>query len=243
MCALALYLEDEGIPTVVIGLVREHVEAIRPPRGLWVPFMLGRPLGVPGDAAFQRRVVLAALGLFARERGPVLEDYPEEAPAVVNADEMEGMACPVRFGGDATPATLPAQVLAEVTQLRSWYDIALARRGRTTLGAAGASVEDLVRYLGSFTNGESPAPWRGDVTPANLLRLACEEIKAFYFEADAGQPGVRSPARLLQWFWHETAAGRLFFALAQAGAKSTDAQTRHFAKQSLLPRAAVEGEH
>ena len=34
-----------------------HSEIIRPPRALWVPFILGRPLGKPGDEAFQLAVV------------------------------------------------------------------------------------------------------------------------------------------------------------------------------------------
>ena len=41
MGALALYIEDEGVPTVGLSLVREHTAALKPPRALWVPFMLG----------------------------------------------------------------------------------------------------------------------------------------------------------------------------------------------------------
>ena len=241
MGALALYIEDEGVPTVQISLVREHTAAIRPPRALWVPFMLGRPLGVPGDAAFQRRVVTAALRLFERGHGPVLEDYPEEAPAVVAAAEMEGMACPINFAGDAAPASLPAQVLAEISQLRSWYDVALARRGRTTLGAAGAPVEDLVQYLGGWINGAAPPPYRADLPAANALRLAIEELKAFYLEADGGQPGARAPESVLQWLWHQTAAGRLFRELKLVAEKSDDPHVRDFAQQNLIPRAARAG--
>jgi len=240
--ALALYIEDEGVPTVHISLVREHTAAIRPPRALWVPFMLGRPLGVPGDAEFQRRVVTAALRLFERQRGPVLEDYPEDAPAaVIAAEDMEGMACPISFAGVVTAASLPAQVIDEISQLRSWYDIALARRGRTTLGAAGASVEDLVQFLGAWINGAAPPPYRADLPPANALRLAAEEIKAFYLEADSGQPGTRAPARVMQWFWHETAAGRLLQELKSVAEKSDDPHVLYFAQRSLIPRAAQAG--
>jgi len=61
--ALGHYLEEEGIATVVIALIRPQAENTRPPRALWVPFELGRPIGPPGDAAFQKRVILAALGI------------------------------------------------------------------------------------------------------------------------------------------------------------------------------------
>ena len=233
-----MYIEDEGVPTVQLSLVREHTAALHPPRALWVPFMLGRPLGAPDNPAFQRRVMLAALKLFERDSGPVLEDFPEDAPAGAAAENLEGMVCAVDFPQarkDATPAEL---VLGEVAQLRSWYDIAAKRRGRTALGAAGAPVEKLVEFIGAWAEGNQVAPYRDDVPPANALRLACEEIKTFYFEAIAGQPGTRAPAEVQRWFWNDTAAGHMFFALRDALKDSADARLKHFANDSLIPRAA-----
>jgi hypothetical protein len=49
--ALGHYLEEEGIPTVAISLIRPQTEKTKPPRALWVPFELGRPFGPPSDAA------------------------------------------------------------------------------------------------------------------------------------------------------------------------------------------------
>jgi hypothetical protein len=239
--ALALYIEDEGVPTVGISLVREHTAAIRPPRARWVPFMLGRPLGVPGDAAFQRRVVMAALKLFERDHGPVLEDYPEDAPAVAAAEAMEGMACAVDFSKERKDVPLHLLALEEIFQLRSWYDIALKRRGRTAMGVTGASPEELVRFLGAWADGKPVPPYRAGLPPANALRLSCEDLKTFYAEANAGQPGTRTPAAIQQWFWHDTAAGRLLFALQAALANHADKELRSFANESLIPRAALHG--
>ena len=67
MGALGRWLEEEGIATTQISLVREHTAAISPPRALWVSFIMGRPLGVPGDPAFQRCVLLAALRLITQD--------------------------------------------------------------------------------------------------------------------------------------------------------------------------------
>jgi hypothetical protein len=88
---LAHYFEGDGLQTTSISLIREHSERVRPPRALWVPFDFGRTLGTPGDAAFQRRAILAALALLDASDGPVLADYPEEAPL---ADAPTGWACP-----------------------------------------------------------------------------------------------------------------------------------------------------
>ncbi|PON16301.1 hypothetical protein C2W62_19225 [Candidatus Entotheonella serta] len=74
--------------------MREHTAGMRPPRFLWVPFELGRPLGAPNVPDFQRRVIVAALQLLEAARGPVLADFPEDAPtAPMEADT--GWACPI----------------------------------------------------------------------------------------------------------------------------------------------------
>jgi hypothetical protein len=66
---------------VAIASVRAQAEKTRPPRALWTTSELGRPLGEPGDAPFQRRVLLAALNLLTRTDGPVtLEDFTEDPP-------------------------------------------------------------------------------------------------------------------------------------------------------------------
>lgn len=85
MGVLGHSIEEAGIATTQISLIREHTEAIKPPRALWVPFELGRPFGMPGDADFQKRVLRRVLALLEAESGPVLEDYPEEAPKCSNS--------------------------------------------------------------------------------------------------------------------------------------------------------------
>jgi hypothetical protein len=70
--ALGHYLEEGAIPMVAISLVRPQTENTKPPRALWVPFELGRPLGPPNDPAFQKRVILTALRQLERDSGPVI---------------------------------------------------------------------------------------------------------------------------------------------------------------------------
>ena len=78
---MAHMLEERGLATTVIASVLPQVEKTRPPRAMFVPFMLGRPLGEPNDPAFQRRVLLQALGLLERSDGPViLEQFPDDNP-------------------------------------------------------------------------------------------------------------------------------------------------------------------
>jgi len=73
---VAAELERQGISTVVLQLLREIAEAVRPPRALFVPFPHGYPLGKPDDPPRQLDVIEAALGLLERAglQPPVLVD-------------------------------------------------------------------------------------------------------------------------------------------------------------------------
>ena len=63
-----------------ISRIREQSESVQPPRALWVPFALGRPLGSAGDPDFQKGVIRSALNLTPTATEPTIEDYPIEAP-------------------------------------------------------------------------------------------------------------------------------------------------------------------
>ncbi len=63
-------IEAAGIPTVSISIVKEITLQVRPPRAVFLPWPLGHPMGEPGHAAQQRRVLLDALGLLESARSP-----------------------------------------------------------------------------------------------------------------------------------------------------------------------------
>lgn len=77
MSLVAAELERRGIASVAIQLLREVALRVRPPRALCVPFPHGYPLGLPGDAALQRRVIESALSLLEAPSSvpPVLVDF------------------------------------------------------------------------------------------------------------------------------------------------------------------------
>ena len=78
VCLVAAELERQGISTVVLQLLRNVAEKVRPPRALFVPFKHGYPLDTPGDPGRQRAVLEAALQVLedtSLTEGPVLRDY------------------------------------------------------------------------------------------------------------------------------------------------------------------------
>ena len=54
-------IERRGIPTVSISVALDITEHVKPPRAVFVPFMMGHHFGVPFHIELQRRVILAAL--------------------------------------------------------------------------------------------------------------------------------------------------------------------------------------
>jgi len=75
---------------------------------------------VPDDAAFQTRVVMAALDLLSADNGPVLADFPEDAP---EADDLTGWACPTncvprRDEAETEAGRLSTAFAGEISRLR-----------------------------------------------------------------------------------------------------------------------------
>lgn len=237
MGALGHYLESEGLATASISLIRLHTEKIRPPRALWVPFELGRPLGVPDDPAFQTRILRALLDLFSAPSGPVLVDYPEDAPNTGSGADLEGMACPLRLDApQAREETLEEAVLREIRELHPWYDLARERRGRTTFGACGLPIEDVAQALFGWLSETPSRPVVSGLAPEALLKLASEDLKAFYFEAVGGQPQPFSGRPLADWFWGETAAAKLFLAIRERLGRDRDPVRQRIALGLTIPR-------
>ena len=235
MCGLAHYFEDEGIATTAIALIREHAETMRAPRVLWVPFELGRPFGSPGESAFQRRVVSDALALLNSKKGPVvLADFPDDAPGP-KTDDQTGWVCPVSFPaplkGDAKPVV---QLLQEIDALAPWYQLSKVRRGRTLVGVSGKSVPDAVCFVASF-HDEIPLDNSGRAM-SQAFKDAFTDIMAYYSEAGTAQPGQHSSGDTQRWFWHETAAGKLFLDLREKLMKCDDKRLQFIATRVMLPK-------
>jgi hypothetical protein len=235
--ALGHYLEEEGIPTTQISLVREHTAALAPPRALWVPFMLGRPFGVPNDAAFQGRVLISALRLLESGQGPVLEDFPEDAPHNDLGEQPEGLTCPVSFPLMSSEGSLGERLAAEVAQLQAWHELAVRRRGRTTLGVTGLKPGEIAEFLATWLTNAPRATFRAGVSAADALKRACDELRAYYYEAKSVQPGRHTSAAMQDWFWTETAAGQVLLEIRARAAGSDDAAVKGLVATSLVPRA------
>jgi D-proline reductase (dithiol) PrdB len=199
-CAIAYYLESEGIMTTGVALVRENAEAMRPPRLLWVSFPMGHPLGKPGDANFQHEVIRHSLDLLLRPAGPVLEDYPLDVPPVSVEDAP---ACPISFARpEIDESTWHARLANELLLMRPWYDLSKRRRGRTTVGVSSSTIEEILDGLAKWLDHP-----QGALPDLKWFKYAIEDAKAYYSEALIAQPGNYPSGHILQLFWGETQLG------------------------------------
>lgn len=240
MSAIGHYLEAAGLPTVQISLIREHTERMTPPRALWVPFELGRPLGVPGDADFQKRVLRAALSLLERTDGPFIADHDEDVPAGAASADGDGWVCPVSFPAPADEETAAAALRREVQGLKPWYELGLERRGRTTVGVSGLSIDQVADYIAAFAEqgAEAQSPLTG-LPLAEAFKRANDDLQTFYQEAATAQPGHGgSHADVLDWFWGQTQAGKLLLACRERSREGDDAALRFICERLMVPRLA-----
>ena len=236
-------IEARGVATVTIGLVRPHVEKTKPPRGLWVPFPLGRPFGEPEDAAFQRRVLLQALGLLERKSGPVLlEDFPDDAPSMRDRPDwkpqvvLPDLAVPA--AGDV--AGWISGVTAEMAKVIPHWEAAQHRYGRTTVGLSRLPPKDWVPFAAPFLAGEiADSPVAG-LSPALVVRYIADDVKALYAEAVQAIGPQPSGAQVNRWFWDMTLAADFLRALRTAAIASPHTGFNTAGSRFIVPAPYVK---
>ena len=242
MSALGHYLEEEGIATVAISLIRPQTEKTRPPRALWVPFELGRPFGPPSDATFQKRVILAALRMLERSDGPVvIDDFPDDDPRTTPDPTWPPPPVPAVVATRRLPDPLSARLEAEIEQLQGAHERWVAQHRRTTIGLSGLSIDDCARYVSDWLRGKTPPSPREGYSAPLLLRFAVDDLKAYCLEAAAAGAGKPSSRQLGDWFWNESAAGAAIHALREALQASDDDRLKLIVANFMVPAARVRG--
>ena len=240
---LAHFFESYGFSTVLVGFVKEHIQAIKPPRALWLNFPMGRPLGKPNDAEYQKKVIRSAFSLFDSSSGPVLEDFPDIIP--VKNGRM-GYALPVELVmkkneiGDVD--IILKEIENEIQDLKQAYDNAISDRGRTTVGASEMSISDFAPFIAIFVKGDIPKSPRKGLGTIPQLKLVVEDLQAYYTEAVTHRDGIDDFEKIGSWFWEKTKAGRLILSLEAVSLESENRVLRQIVDMSLItPRFWSEG--
>lgn len=207
MCVLAHVFEAHGLATVALASVLPVAELVRPPRGLYCEFPLGRPLGQPNDPGFQHDVLRRAFALLDAPSGPVLETHPE----VITIAEAATFACALPIRHDPS---LP-EAVDETRALRDAYNRTLARRGTTSVGrvATGDTIDTVVAAFVRIADG---TPWKDAGLPGDPISAA-HDLRSYYEEAALSLADTPPDAGAAEaWFYEDTAAGRTLLAARRA---------------------------
>ncbi len=196
-------------------------------------------MGPPNNPEFQTKVLLAALNLFEATSGPVLEDFPEDAPVSEVGNTIT--ACPVNFYQEEPDMSetdkLCSSFKKELMSMRPWYEMSVKKKGRTTVGVSALDMDVIADFLCSFLTGELPNSPREDLSLPYTLNLATDDLKAYYFEGITSQPGQDSPSGkvISDWFWGETLAGKLLLMIKEICKKNEDGLMQVVGKILIVP--------
>ena len=198
MGTLASVLEQEGFVTVALSNIREQTVTTSPPRALHCEFPLGRPLGKPNDADFQREVLIAAFDLLHQPSGPVIIDYPIEI--LDDSDAPLSCTIPPADTGDRNPAA------AEALGLLPAWRRTNEQYGRSTVGKV-ITAEQVPDMLDLFTRVADGEAWEEVELPGDPTKIAAD-VKNFYEEASISLSETAPSARSAEsWFVKQTQAG------------------------------------
>ncbi len=162
----------------------------------------------------------AAFDLLDTATEPVIADYLVEAPDEAGPEQW---ACPLNLG-PIIDDTLEGRLLAEIARLRPWAAETRSKRGRTLFGVTGAvadQVDDVARALATAaeTDDITTPPTDGVEWAFEmplLIRHLADDLRTFYHEAIAAQPGDRAPNHdaLNAWIFNDTVLGETLLAVA-----------------------------
>jgi hypothetical protein len=235
--ALGHYLEEEGIATVAVVLIRPQAENTKPPRALWVPFEFGRPFGPPNDPAFQRRVIITALGMLVEDGGPVrIIDFPDDNP---RARPDPAWQPPFVSAANGSAESLASRLEAEIPLLQGAHRRWMEQYGRSTVGLSGLAIGDCARYVADWLRGKAPPSPRDRFSAPLLLRFAVDDLKAYCLEAAGCGTAKPSSRQLTDWFWNETATGAALHVLRKVLQAHDDERLRLIVSNFVVPAARV----
>lgn len=237
---LAHYLEEEGLATTVVSLVRLHSETIKPPRSLFVSFELGRPLGSPNNHALQRKVLEQALGLLESDNGASLISDFDQGNDGTETDESWSPPATACAKLDMTDVSdLKRRLKDEIETLAPNYVLAKKTRGRSSVGVSRLTMDEIADHVISFLEGPNQESPREDLSSAMVLRFGVDDLKAFYIEA-ASHGGSPSSWQLGNWFWRDTVAAQILISLRAAAMDHDDKRFNIVGGKFFVPRIWID---
>jgi hypothetical protein len=241
VCALAAMLEDRGVATTVIGLVRPHMERSGNARGLFVPFPLGRRWAGRATRHSSTACCVPRSACWNGATAPVvLEDFPHDAPGQQPVAGWRPGFVP-EPGAPAAVAEWQAAVAAEIAQAQPAWERARARGARSGVGVSFQAPDDWASFAAAFLGDDPPHPPPALGSPALALRFLADDKRAFMAEAAMAEGPVLPPDQWNTWFCRHSMAGRFLVALRAAALDHPHEGFRTVGSRFLVPTPWVPG--
>lgn len=169
-------------------------------------------------------------------------DYPVDADE--HSDVSDPLACPVNFQARSESVSITDTMIEEfereLSTMQTWYDLASEKSSRPPPGVSGLSVRQIKDLLADFVNNRIDTQEINDQKVSDLLRLACEDLKAFYFKAVSAQPGQSTDVTVLaDWFWGGTYAAACINEVRKICLTQQSKDMQLAGKLLLIPRSQM----
>jgi hypothetical protein len=221
-------LEEKGLVTVALSLIREHTEKVKPPRAVYVPFPLGLPVGHPGNVPEQQAVLDLAFSTLDAVSVPVLLDYRDDTAAEEGGSPLQASEI------DPNEQARAANFATEVTLMRRYWEQHLAATGRTGVGLSKVPPQrfrGVVRFLEALLTDQTAD---SDERPTDMpkpmfIRTSLEDLRVMYSEARLQTHPHESSQDRQRWLLGSTALGLMLRRLRDTFDASDDPQLKALA--------------
>ena len=200
-----------------------------------MPFELGRPLGPPNNPAFQLNVLKTLLSLFDDNvELPILHEYLDDAPGERHDPDWQAPVLPKRSGENRLE-----YLSREIEAMAPLYQQACAKFARTIVGLTMLNIDQIKDYIVGFLDDTWPPSPQADWHPAQALRFASDDLKAYYLEAALSSGGNPSATQLADWFWQDTVGGEILMAVRNSLLARGDEFAVDIGDGAIVPRSRV----
>ena len=203
---IARVLEEAGLSTIALSLIREQTVKIKPPRAVFVPFPFGISVGHRNDAAEQRAVLDLAFSTLEAAGGPVLLDF--------DVPERNERAAPLQAANvELDPGVAQIDFATELASALDAWRVHFAATQRTLAGVSGIPFERLAE-IGAFLvrySADTSTEFAGrPAGPLPLFVRACvDDLRAVYVEGRMQTHPDESGDDTQRWLLAGTAFGAL----------------------------------
>ena len=187
----------------------------------------------------------SALELLIQNDGPIIEDFNYlDDRKTQDSSSMTDWACPVNLEKPSTVVTdldkLASQLTQEVRLLEPWYHESMKNlKGRKLNGLTNYTNEELINFLINFIENPNLDSFIENEPIERALKLACDDLKYFYFQAALARPDGASDLKINEWLYRRTHLGKAFLQIRDICLNHASKKLNISGRTNFVPNAML----